>query len=63
MVNVGNKTNHLIWQTLITKQITIYGKRWLQIKSPYMANVGNNTNHLIWQTLVTKQITLYGKRW
>ena len=28
MVNVGNKTNHLIWQTLITKQITIYGKRW-----------------------------------
>ena len=63
MANVGNKTNHLIWQTLVTKQITLYGKRWQQNKSPYMANVDNKTNHLIWQTLVTKQITFYGKRW
>ena len=48
MANVGNKTNHLIWQTLVTKQITLYGKRWQQNKSPYMANVDNNTNHLLW---------------
>ena len=46
MANVDNKTNHLIWQTLVTKQITLYGKN--NNKSPYMENVGNKTNHLIW---------------